>query len=325
MRSRGLFILLIGLASLAGFSYAHAEDKLSPRDEAMEMAITVADAQDDPDVDTDKTLRRRLGKEIAVVEAGASELENFVRYLPSRGSPALSGRVAIVQSAAQYSRELKVFGELPVQLGLGADYIGIKNTTEVDLPSRLTSINSGLEFTLPLFFKNTYLRLGAFPNFATDDWSLRPSAFNVSSRYMVLFNPDPKLAFVVGAGYSPGGKDGLFPIGGVIYKPNDKWMFNLVPERPTITYSFSERLDLFAEYGINSLEFKVNKAERKGVSLDYHSQRAGAGFTYKPNKFIEANLSTGATFKHFLKYGDSLGKVSIKNGIYTEFRTVISY
>jgi hypothetical protein len=47
---------------------------------------------------------------------------------------------------------------------------------------------------------------------------------------------------------------------------------------------------------------------------------AGGGVKYKANKFIRASLLVGGAFNRYIKYRDEDGKVSIDNGLYTEFR-----
>jgi hypothetical protein len=122
----------------------------------------------------------------------------------------------------------------------------------------------------------------------------------------------------------PGYEEQLAPIAGVIYKPNDKLTFNLVPTRPTITYALNDKVTLFGEGGLSGGEFKITKDDLKGLTLAYNEIHMGGGIQYKINKFIQSSLSVGGMFDRSLKYRDSLGKVTIKDGLYTEFRVEIN-
>lgn len=122
--------------------------------------------------------RQKLGKIIvAEEEFYQHDLDGYIRYMPSRGADAQSGKVGIIDLATEYSYTIKAFDQLPVELGLGVKYIDITNTTAVKLPSRLTNIFIGAETTLPFFsFKNTYFTVALAPEFHTDNWVIRSSA-----------------------------------------------------------------------------------------------------------------------------------------------------
>ncbi len=324
--AQNLSVLVFSLISFAFFCLGQAEATVEPKgkDVAIETAIARANSAAKED------FRRTLGSVVTEEPYTPSEIDSFVRYMPSRSTQGVSGRVSIIESAAEYSYEFKAFGQLPVEFFLANRYVGINNTTEVELPAHLVGLSSGLEATLPfLNLKNTYLRVGVNPNFYSDNWTLRSRSFRISSRYFIIMQPDTKFTFLAGVVVTPGPHGAVvpglvLPVVGFIYKPNTRWVFNLVPKRPTINYSFNDHLTLFAEGGISSSEFYVPKGNRKGVALDYNASRLGGGLEYKFNKFIQATISAGRVFSRSLKYGDSLGKVTIKPGAYTEFRVVIS-
>jgi hypothetical protein len=77
---------------------------------------------------------------------------------------------------------------------------------------------------------------------------------------------------------------------------------------------------MFAEGGIMSDEYEVDKEGRKNVVLEYQAYRGGAGISYKFNKNIESSVSLGGVFNRRMQYRDSLGKVNVGSGIYSEFR-----
>jgi len=101
---------------------------------------------------TSTAYRQQLESEVIEEKAKeelAVELDTYFRYLPSSRVCAASGKVTIMDTAAEYSYNLKAFGKLPVELSINTRYIGIDNTTRVHLPSHLTGVSFGLQTTMP--------------------------------------------------------------------------------------------------------------------------------------------------------------------------------
>jgi hypothetical protein len=200
-------------------------------------------------------------------------------------------------------------------------YISLDNSTAVELPAHLTGFITSIDVTLPFFnLNNTYLRLGVEPSFYGDNWNADSSAFRIPSRIFATYQPNDKLTLLLGVAVYPDYHHQVWPIVGLIYKPNDKLTFDLTPKRPNITYSFNEKLNVFAEGNLSYDEFEVEKGNLKNVVLEYTEAHLGAGIEYNLNKFIKASISGGGVFNRQLKYKDVPGKVAIKDGAYTEFR-----
>jgi len=270
--------------------------------------------------------RQALRKVVEIKEEDfPQEIDYYLRYMPSRGAEAQSGKVGIVDSAWEYSYQVKVAGKLPIEFALGAGYVGIDNTTAVKLPSYLSSVAFGAETTLPFFnIDRTYFTIGLAPSFFTDNWDFPTSAFRLLQRYFFIYQPNEKWTFVAGVGVSPDCEDAVMPILGFIYKPNDRLSFNIVPKQPEISYALNEKLTVFTQADMYSGEYEVTKDNLKNVILEYNEVHLGAGLRYKFNKHIKGSFSTGGIFNRSLKYRpDSLGKVTIKDGLYSEFRIEI--
>jgi len=249
------------------------------------------------------------------------ELESYAHFIPSRGAKAQSGKVGVIDSSSEYSYEIKAWDKLPVEFSTSTRYIGIDNSTVVELPARLTKVDFGISTALPFFnFNNTFLAIELNPSFLTDNWYLRSSAFSMVQRYFLFYKFDEKLSFICGLRIEPHFKDPFSPILGFIYKPSDKLTFNIVPQRPEISYALDKKLTVFLEGDNSSDEFRVTKDNLKNVPLQYNELHLGAGFRYNFNKHVKGSLSCGSVFNRSLKYRDSLGKVAMENGLYSEFR-----
>lgn len=251
--------------------------------------------------------------------------DTYLRYMAPHSAKAMSGEVGIIESEAEYAYELKAFSKLPLVFSLTTQYIGIENTTEVELPARLTGLITDIETTLPFFkFNKTYLRLGISPSLYGDSWDFQTSNFRIPTRYLLIYEPNAQWTFLGGVGVYPDFESELLPILGFIYEPNDKLTFNIIPKRPNISYLVNDRVVLFVEAGSSfNSEFEVTKDNLKNVPLCYKQMRLGSGVKFKINKFIQSYISSGAVIKRSLKYRDSLGKVNLKDGFYTEFRIEI--
>lgn len=253
------------------------------------------------------------------------QLESYFRFVPSRSVDARAGKVEIIEADAEYSYEFKAFEKLPVTFSIGNNYIGIEDSLDnLELPAHLVGLTTDLETTLPFcHFNKTYLRIGISPSFYGDEWAFSSSDFRIPSRYFLIYQPNDKWTFLYGVALYPEFEYDVLPILGFIYKPNDKLTFNIVPERPNITYSLNERVSLFAEGGSSFSEYEVTRDNSKSVVLRYKEVHLGGGVKFKLNEYIRASVSSGGMFNRQLKYKDDQGKVGIKDGLYTEFRIEI--
>lgn len=251
---------------------------------------------------------------------GKHEAEASVTYLFSSKSKSTSEKISLTEANFDYSYEFKLFGQLPITVSLGNEYIGIDHNSGLDLPSHLTGLTSGLEATLPFFnIDKTYISLGVSPSFYSDDWNFHTSSFRIPFNSYLIYTPSDKLVFVCGVAVFPDYKEKIFPIFGFVYKPNEKLVFNITSENPTIAYSPNKKLTLFAEIRTPvTSEFEVKRQNRDNIVLMYNDTRLGMGADYKINKSISASLSLGGAFGRYFKYRDEDGKLSIKNGLYSE-------
>ncbi len=255
------------------------------------------------------------------------EIEASARYEPRSGAKAQQGSIEIIKSDFLYKYDFKAFGKLPVELSLYNRYTGIDSTvSSVNLPARLVELATGIETTVPFFnFNKTYFRVGVEPSFYSDSWDFPASSFRIPSYYYAIYQPDPKWTFLCGVAVFPGTQDPVLPVLGFIYKPDNRLVFNIVPRRPNITYALTDKISIFGEgsFAVNN-EYEVKFDDIRTAVLRYYETYLGGGIGYKPNKFIQASLSLGGNFRRRLTYDDSLGKVNIKDGLYTQFMVTIT-
>jgi hypothetical protein len=136
----------------------------------------------------------------------------------------------------------------------------------------------------------------------------------------LIYNPSEKLTIIGGVAVFPDFKEKVFPIFGFVYKPNEKIVFNITSENPSISYSPNEKITFFGEMRTPlGGEFEVTRQNRGGVVLMYNDTRMGVGAEYNFNKSISVCASLGGAFGRYFKYRDEDGKVSMKNRLYSKF------
>jgi len=274
-------------------------------------------------------LRRAITEESPEEEKLPLTIETYGKFMPKTTVKGADGKVGLVDTSTELGYEFKVFEKMPVEVALETQYVGIDNSTPTNLPARLTNISTKIDVTLPFFMDKTYLRLGVSPGFFSDDWNTSSESFRIPSRSFVIYQPSKEWTFILGAAFFPRYEGSLIvPVGGLIYKPNDKLTFNLVPSEPTITYSLNDKLDLFLKGEWSSDEFAVKNNitsnDLNEVVLQYKQVLYGAGIAYDICKNVNIQLSGGFVGNRALKYRDSLGKVSLKDGYYSECRVDIA-
>ena len=322
-RIRSLCVLCATVVSLISvLRNAFAQDH-----ETIEVGETVFQDMPYRDPTSVPNYRQELRKPIVEKEEySPQELDSFVRYVGPRGTSSQSGKVGVVDSAAEYSYEIKAFGKIPVQFAVASRYVGIDNSTAVKLPAHLTSAGFGIETTLPFFsFDKTYFTIGLAPSFFSDNWDFRTQSFELMQRYFLIYQPNEKWVFVCGANYYPHFRPQVSPILGFIYKPNNRLTFSILPESPEISYLLNDKLTVFIQGDSTNNEYRVTKDNVKDVVLNYNETHLGAGLRYKWNKHVTGSLAVGGVLNRSIEYRqDSLGKVVIDDGFYTEFRLVMA-
>ena len=315
-----VFITIFFLSGVLGNLYAQDQASLEV-EEAVFQEVPYKDATSVPNY------RQELRKPIVENEEYTpQEFDSFVRYMGPRGASSQVGKVGVVDSAAEYSYEIKVFSKIPVQFAVASRYVGIDNTTAVKLPAHLTSAGFGIETTLPFFsFDKTYFTIGLAPSFFSDNWNFRSSSFNLMQRYFLIYQPNEKWVFVCGVNYYPRCRPEVSPLLGFIYKPNNRLTFNIIPESPEISYLLNDKLTVFIQGDSTRTEYRVTKDNLKNVVLNYDEMHLGTGLRYKWNKYVTSSIAVGGVFNRSIEYRQKdIGKVVIEDGYYTEFRLVMA-
>jgi len=319
------FVLLASFLFISpGLSMAGEETTVSATEEvaSLEEPMTASEVAEQ----YRQKLKETVSAPIAPEENYTFEFDSFGRYMPTVDAKNQSGKVGVVDSASEFNYLFKLFGKIPTQAGVIAEYISINNSTDLLLPSKLTGVSIGMESTVPFFNLNkTFLRFGIAPSFYGDSWNIRTSNFRIPMRFFLIHTPNEKLVLIGGVAVRPNFREVVLPILGFIYMPNERWVFNIVPDRPNITYNINKKWSVFLEGDQTGGEYKVNLEDRKDQVMEYNENHAGLGTSYEFNKYLQVSLSGGYMFNRTIRYRHKdLGKVALENGAYTELRVEVT-
>lgn len=245
------------------------------------------------------------------------ETDNSLRFIPKADVKSQDGSVGIVESSLDYSYGFKLFDQLPIKVGIESKYVGIENTSSVELPSNLTYLGSSFEVTGPFFnIENAYLRAEFCPSLFGSNWNFRSSGFRMHMYYYGIYKPNEQWTYIAGVAVMTDFDSQILPILGFIYKPNEKLTFRIVPKDPGIFYKVNDKLTAFLEGDLGYCEYEVDRNNEKNVVLKYSENVVGLGVKYNISSSLGVSLSAGEVFNRQLKYLDGNGKVNIKNSPY---------
>ncbi len=254
------------------------------------------------------------------------EFRSNAIYDPPTYVERMPGQVAVTEIISEINCDLKVLGKLPISISIANQYIIIKDSVPVKLPSRLTGLAADFETILPFFkVKDTYFSFGISPSFYSEDWSFNWSAFRIPQRYFLIYRPCAEWVFIGGLGVFPRYEDKIWPIVGFIYTPTDRLTFNIVPERPNITYKLNDMISIFAEGDMAFDEYAVSRPQSTDVILRYRRMRAGGGVELNFGKHINTLLACGGVFDRRFKYSDKRAKVRMDSGFYLHGRILLQF
>jgi len=256
-----------------------------------------------------------------------NEVSVYTKYMPYSPADSQPGKVGILQTGGEFSHEFKILEKLPLTVSLSSDYMNIDKTVELPLPVSLLDLAVDIEAKVPaLCFDDMYLSLGVTPSFACDQYSVGADSFLMPARALLIYILNDQLVIAGGAQFFSDFDNSVLPIGGIVYKPDDRWTLNLTTDNPYISYGITKYLEVFAEgdYSIYD-QYKVRKGGDDNVLLEYRDISLGGGLRLKPGRYMTASISLGGVFCRGFKYPDASGKVDIDKGYYLQGKGTVNF
>jgi hypothetical protein len=285
---------------------------------ALFAAITLSAAASYADVER---VDQPLDAAIAPAEESlANEADAYILYMPYSSVENMEGKIGICESGFEYDRDTRLFGKLPVYFALNYDYMNIDKTVPIPLPVCLMNLGLDIETRLPLLnLKGFYVGIGITPSFSCDSETFGADSFLIPTRVYLIYKISDRLILAGGAVFFTDFENNTAPIGGIIYKPNDRLAFNLISDDPNITYKLNDKFEIRAEGGYSLFnQFKVHRQSDNNVLLEYSDMRIGGGVNFKPFSHFTASVSAGGDFVRRFEYPDAGGKMDIDKGMYVQ-------
>lgn len=261
---------------------------------------------------------------MAVRPAGAQETKKVTvnaqsRYFLPSDVSWMDGQVEITESTFRVKHEDKISGRLPFDVNLRIKHIDIKEDVPVELPTHLESRSLGVGTKFPAPFVDSdefFIGIEADMQMNTDDWEWEDSAFRMPVRTYLIYRPEETFVLVGGVSVRIDYDNVVVPFVGLIYKPDDRWSFNLASYEPNVTYKISDRLTALMEFNYALDEYEVSRGTDEGVVLKYRQASTGFGFQYDFTEDVSGLFSVGGVFARRLEYEDDNGKVEPDEAVY---------
>jgi hypothetical protein len=217
------------------------------------------------------------------------------------------GKQDALQSEFEYSHRFLLTGHLYLRLGLSYQRFDF-GQTEAPVPVHLQSA-AGL-IGVDYMHDND---VGAFlyirPGIYTEE-HIGISSFDapITLGRIFVIKPD-KLYVLVGAEatFLRGGSP-VFPFGGIIWMPCDKWRLMAIPPNPRLIYSATKNLDLWLGGELVGASFRtdndrdIRPKKLSGAQVDYEEYRAGVGFAYSPSDNVSLDFGAGCAIERGFKF-----------------------
>lgn len=208
-----------------------------------------------------------------------------------------SGNVTMRERRLGVRRSFKMPGEVFFFTGIGYNLLTISAPEAARLPKRL----HGLSMMLGAGRKvtdETYVFLMAAPGLRSDfSAGAQTKGVRVPLSVIVRHKYSARLSFAGGVAYSAGftGRR-ILPIAGVIFRPDEHWVYELGFPRTAIGYRI-DRARVYATAQLSGGEYHTDSTTVGAERLRYSDRRLLAGVDYKFTPALGLNVGAGYAFK----------------------------
>src|SRR3954452_11803950 len=208
------------------------------------------------------------------------------------------GNQDALQTAFEYSHRFHITGKLVFRAGVQYERFDFGRSS-APVPNHLQNLNALLSLEY-VYGNDIAAFLQVRPGFyAQNDFN--ESSFDCPITLGRIFmTPVDKLYVLLGviAAFLRG-EFPVFPLVGVIYRPNAQWMLCGVLPEPHVQYSFTKKLDLWLGGQFVGGSYRTDQNDgiipRKlsGAQVDYTEYRAGLGLDFHPSDRVSLNVGAG--------------------------------
>jgi hypothetical protein len=208
------------------------------------------------------------------------------------------GNQDALQTVFEYSHRFHVTGKVFFRAGFEYERFDFGRSS-APVPNHLQSVNA--LFSLEYVYGNDIAAfLQVRPGFYTENHFDLDSFDCPITIGRIFMTPVDKLYLLVGVDAAfLRGEFPVFPLVGLIYRPNSQWMLCGVFPEPHVSYAISKKVDLWlggqfvggsyrTDHDDNIVPRKLN-----GAQVDYTEYRAGVSLDFHPSSHVSLNVAAG--------------------------------
>lgn len=265
----------------------------------------------------------------SIAEEKSVGLDVKTRLIGESDVDKMAGELEIVETDMELFHQIKIADQLPVKFSFEYHRVDIDDDgVPVHLPSHLQGWAFGVGTKVPAPFAASdqhFIGLEVYPSMYTEDLEWEDSAFRVPFNAYWIYKYSAELIFVAGTSVRIDSDTPVLPIVGLIYKPNDRLHFHLVPDEPNISYKLDDRTTAFMEFDGSYEEYEVKRGTDENVILKYRSVSTGLGVKYALCKYSEVSASFGGVLGRQFRYEDDGGKVAPDGALYGKVKLALRF
>lgn len=229
-----------------------------------------------------------------------------IGYLPSANLQSIPVDASITEYRVRLLRNIQINGDwkLSVGGGYGLKYIDASPLAALPKDLHALLLEVGVNYRIN---HRSFASLRLYPGIYSDFQSLSSNDVRMPVMALGGYSFDNGLSVIGGFIYRFGYHSSNFiPALGFSYQPNQSWRFDAVAPRPSITYSASQKIQLFAAGDFASDEYELHESKLGAKAIKYSDYKAMAGLNYLPKPAIKISASAGYAFERKFSFYDSV-------------------
>ncbi len=246
------------------------------------------------------------------------------RYIKQSDVKNRSGDFSLGRTCVSFKNSYELFDTIPVDVGIGLKQFIVNDDSDVDLPNTLQSRDIRLGIRFPASFlkmERLFMGLDLLPSWSSaGDHDFASEAFRFNFAGSLIFRESEKFIVACGVWVRPEYRNKLVPFCGLIYRPNDKLLFNFLSSEPSVSYKMTDKTKIMLELSFLASEFEVTQGTRNGEIVRISDLEAGVGLEHAFNEFFKGALSIGFAFDQKYEYYSAEEKVSPEDSLYAGYR-----
>jgi hypothetical protein len=198
-------------------------------------------------------------------------------------------------------------------LGVDLDFYALSGPVQTDMPAWVFDFGIGYQFRKK--FGDIAIDLATSVVAASDFKGCARKGILFPSHAVGFLAVGPTLDLVFGVDYLDRGDVKLLPVGGVIWKPSDKWRFEAVFPRPRAYYQLSENYRVYVTGELGGGTWAIERATRDDDLATYHDLRVGVGLEQVFKGGYCSAIEVDYLFDRRIEYTSRVGNMPLDGAV----------